>query len=112
MAATPIASPLCRGHFDGRRVAVTSAARGIGYSIARGFAQSGAAVFLIDRDDYVKQAAEALRDDGFDAHATPPRPATSFNRSSWAWGNLTPTDGGNRRHVIYLAHPPRFPRAK
>jgi meso-butanediol dehydrogenase/(S,S)-butanediol dehydrogenase/diacetyl reductase len=70
MSSAPIASPLYRGHFEGRRIAVTGAARGIGYAIARGFAESGAAVFMIDRDAHVKKAVEALRDDGFDAYGT------------------------------------------
>jgi meso-butanediol dehydrogenase/(S,S)-butanediol dehydrogenase/diacetyl reductase len=61
-----IASALFRGHFDGRRVAVTGAARGIGNAIVRGFAESGAAVTMIDRDDQVEKEAQALRSDGFD----------------------------------------------
>jgi meso-butanediol dehydrogenase/(S,S)-butanediol dehydrogenase/diacetyl reductase len=65
----PVASLLYRGHFDGRRVAVTGAARGIGYAIARGFAESGAAVFLLDRDEQVDQAAQMLCNDGFEAHS-------------------------------------------
>ncbi|GFG52425.1 SDR family oxidoreductase [Mycolicibacterium agri] len=66
--SSPVASPLYRGHFDGRRVAVTGAARGIGKAIARGFAESGAAVFLLDRDEHVDKAAQLLRDEGFEAH--------------------------------------------
>lgn len=67
---TTVASTLYRGHFVNRRVAVTGAARGIGYAIVRGFAESGASVYLIDRDDHVKQAAENLRLEGFDALGT------------------------------------------
>ena len=67
MSGTGIAATLYRGHFVGRRVAVTGAARGIGRAIARGFAESGASVFLIDRDQSVKVAIEEFRRDGLEA---------------------------------------------
>lgn len=55
------------GHFVDRKVIVTGAARGMGLSIARAFAESGASVMLIDRDDSVLEAATILAQDGLDA---------------------------------------------
>ncbi len=43
------------------------AARGL-RAIVRGFVESGASMFLIDRDDFVKQVVEDLRGEGFDVH--------------------------------------------
>ena len=37
-------------------------------AIVRGFVESGASMFLIDRDDFVKQVVEDLRGEGFDVH--------------------------------------------
>ncbi|MGE0801321.1 MAG: SDR family NAD(P)-dependent oxidoreductase [Lautropia sp.] len=48
--------------FDGERVLVTGAAGGIGAALAAGFAESGAAVVMVDRDaQRVAAAADALR---------------------------------------------------
>ena len=43
------------------------AARGL-RAIVRGFVESGASMFLIDRDDFVEQVVEDLRGVGFDVH--------------------------------------------
>lgn len=60
------ASGIFSGHFSGRTAVVTGAARGMGLTISRSFAEAGAAVLLVDRDDQVHIAAEALRDAGLD----------------------------------------------
>lgn len=64
-----ISSPIFATAFTGRRVVVTGAARGIGAGIATAFAESGASVFLVDRDPQVTTTADELRSAGFDADA-------------------------------------------
>ena len=59
--------PLFAGHFTGRRVVVTGAARGIGLGIATAFAEAGASVLVTDRDPHVVEAGEALAARGLDA---------------------------------------------
>jgi meso-butanediol dehydrogenase/(S,S)-butanediol dehydrogenase/diacetyl reductase len=66
---TQSASPIFNGHFTGRKVLVTGAARGMGLTIARAFAQAGAAVMLLDRSDAVLDAAAAMVEEGLDARA-------------------------------------------
>ncbi|MCJ1697480.1 SDR family oxidoreductase [Rathayibacter caricis] len=63
-----VASPIYLDHFTGRVAAVTGSGRGIGLALARAFAESGASVLLIDRDAVVEQAAQELREAGYDAH--------------------------------------------
>lgn len=58
---TQAASDIFTGHFSGRNVVITGAARGMGMTIARAFGEAGGAVFLIDRaDDVVNSAAELV----------------------------------------------------
>lgn len=64
---TETASSLFAGHYEGRKVVVTGAARGMGLTIARSFAEAGAAVLLLDRADDVIAAATALAGAGLDA---------------------------------------------
>lgn len=54
---------------DGEVALVTGSYRGLGYSIARGFARAGAAVVINGRDGAaVEEAASVLREDGLDAY--------------------------------------------
>ncbi|MFC8181744.1 SDR family NAD(P)-dependent oxidoreductase [Rhodococcus sp. NPDC057297] len=69
MPGKAVSADLYRGHFTNKYVAVTGAARGIGLAIARAFAESGATVCLIDRDDYVQFASDDLKADGLDVCA-------------------------------------------
>ncbi|ART70305.1 SDR family oxidoreductase [Mycobacterium dioxanotrophicus] len=94
MPDTGDATSLFRGHFSGRRVAVTGSAHGIGHTIARGFAENGASVFLIDRDEHVTQAVETLCADGFDALGAQAdvtdehQMAAAFDQMASTWGKL------------------------
>ena len=64
------ASIAARFRLDGRVAVVTGASKGIGEAIARGLAEFGATVVVSSRmQDAVDAIAEALRADGFDAHA-------------------------------------------
>jgi meso-butanediol dehydrogenase / (S,S)-butanediol dehydrogenase / diacetyl reductase len=69
MSMETTASSIFSGHFAGRTAVVTGAARGMGFTIARSFAEAGAAVLLIDRDDSVHSAATELREAGLDARS-------------------------------------------
>jgi meso-butanediol dehydrogenase/(S,S)-butanediol dehydrogenase/diacetyl reductase len=64
-----VASTIYDGHFAGRSAVITGAGRGIGLSVARAFAESGASVLLVDRDTVVEDAASDLRADGLSARA-------------------------------------------
>lgn len=61
------ASDIFDGHFSGRKVVVTGAARGMGLTIARAFGQAGAAVLLLDRLEDVVNSAKQLAHSGIDA---------------------------------------------
>jgi len=51
----------------GRRILVTGAARGLGFSFARTLCESGARVVLADlREELLQQSVSTLRDQGFD----------------------------------------------
>lgn len=65
---TTVASTMYAGQFTGKSVVVTGAGRGIGLAVARAFAESGASVLLVDRDEVVETAAEHLRAEGLDVH--------------------------------------------
>lgn len=57
---------------EGQTAIVTGAARGIGYSIARGFAEAGAKTFINDiNPKAAEEAVKSLRDLGLDASALP-----------------------------------------
>lgn len=54
--------------FSGKTALVAGAAGGIGFAVAKAFAQSGAKVALADiNDEALKAAVQSLQDDGFDA---------------------------------------------
>jgi gluconate 5-dehydrogenase len=56
---------------EGRLALVTGSGQGIGFALARGLAEHGAAVVLNGRSaDKIEKAAAALRDDGFAVHST------------------------------------------
>ncbi|HEY3046859.1 MAG TPA: SDR family oxidoreductase [Polaromonas sp.] len=55
------------GLVAGRRILVTGAARGLGFSFARTLCESGARVVLADlREELLQQSVSTLRDQGFD----------------------------------------------
>lgn len=56
------------GLVQGRRILVTGAARGLGFSFARTLCESGARVVLADlREELLQQSVATLRAEGFDA---------------------------------------------
>jgi len=69
------------------------AARGL-RAIVRVFPESGASMFLIDRDDFVKQVVEDLRGEGFDVHVAladvtdEAQMVRVFAEIGEVWGNL------------------------
>ena len=93
-----IALPWCR-HTAPRTHGDGDAARGL-RAIVRGFVESGASMFLIDRDDFVKQVVEDLRGEGFDVHVEladvtdEAQMVRAFAEIGEVWGNL---DTGQQR---------------
>jgi NAD(P)-dependent dehydrogenase (short-subunit alcohol dehydrogenase family) len=88
-----------------------AAARGL-RAIVRGFVESGASMFLIDRDDFVKQVVEDLRGEGFDVHvaladvtdeAQMVRPLAEIGE---VWGNLYTLVNNARIITIKDLEPP------
>lgn len=72
MSVGAIASPPEAFSLAGKVALVTGAARGIGFSIARGFAKAGAHVVINDvRADAAEAAAAVLREQGLQAEALP-----------------------------------------
>ncbi|GCE38547.1 1,6-dihydroxycyclohexa-2,4-diene-1-carboxylate dehydrogenase [Rhodococcus sp. USK10] len=55
--------------FDGKVVAVTGAAQGIGLTVATRLAAEGASLILIDRADLVHDVAKGLRENRTEAHS-------------------------------------------
>lgn len=55
--------------FDGKVVAVTGAAQGIGLTVATRLAAEGASLILIDRADLVHEVAKGLRENRTEAHS-------------------------------------------
>ncbi|BAH50348.1 1,6-dihydroxycyclohexa-2,4-diene-1-carboxylate dehydrogenase [Rhodococcus opacus] len=55
--------------FDGKVVAVTGAAQGIGLTVATRLAAEGASLILIDRAELVHDVAKGLRENGTEAHS-------------------------------------------
>jgi len=72
MTAPAIPAPPAAFSLAHQTALVTGAGRGIGFSIARGFAQAGARVVINDiRPDAAEQAAASLREFGHAAEALP-----------------------------------------
>ena len=87
------------------------AARGL-RAIVRGFVESDASMFLIDRDDFVKQVVEDLRGEGFDVHVAL-ADVTDEAQMVWAfaeigevWGNLYTQVNNARIITIKDLEPP------
>jgi len=66
MTTATSAEALFAGHFDGRRVVVVGAARGIGRAVGAAFARAGAGVRLVDVTEGVHATAAQLREEGLD----------------------------------------------
>ena len=87
------------------------AARGL-RAIVRGFVESGASMFLIDRDDFVKQVVEDLRGEGFDVHVAladvtdEVQMVRAFAEIGEVWGNLYTQVNNARIITIKDLEPP------
>lgn len=87
------------------------AARGL-RAIVRGFVESGASMFLIDRDDFVKQVVEDLRGEGFDVHVAladvtdEAQMVRAFAEIGEVWGNLYTQVNNARIITIKDLEPP------
>lgn len=70
--STPSSRPIADFSLEGRIALVTGAGRGIGYSIAHGFAQAGATVVINDvSPEAAESACESLRAEGLKAEPQP-----------------------------------------
>ena len=87
------------------------AARGL-RAIVRGFVESGDLVFLIDRDDFVKQVVEDLRGEGFDVHVAladvtdEAQMVRAFAEIGEVWGNVYTLVNNARIITIKDLEPP------
>ena len=87
------------------------AARGL-RAIVRGFVESGASMFLIDRDDFVKQVVEDLRGEAFDVHVAladvtdEAQMVRAFAEIGEVWGNLYTLVNNARIITIKDLEPP------
>ena len=81
-------------------------------AIVRGFVESGASMFLIDRDDFVKQVVEDLRGEGFDMHVAladvtdEAQMVRAFAEIGEVWGNLYTQVNNARIITIKDLEPP------
>jgi len=87
------------------------AARGL-RAIVRGFVESGASMFLIDRDDFVEQVVEDLRGVGFDVHVAladvtdEAKMVRAFAEIGEVWANLYTQVNNARIITIKDLEPP------
>ncbi len=81
-------------------------------AIVRGFVESGASMFLIDRDDFVKQVSEDLRGEGFDVHVAladvtdEAQMVRAFAEIGEVWGNVYTLVNNARIITIKDLEPP------
>ena len=81
-------------------------------AIVRGFVESGASMFLIDRDDFVKQVVEDLRGEGFDVHVAladvtdEAQMVRAFAEIGEVWGNVYTLVNNARIITIKDLEPP------
>lgn len=91
---TPACSPIFKGSFTGKTVVVMGGAQGIGATITRAFAESGAEVLMTDVKDDVADvaaamAAEGLAVEGIRADVTSDDDVSAvFARADEKWGKL------------------------
>lgn len=87
-------SQVFNGHFKGRSVVVMGAAKGIGATIGRAFAGSGASVLLVDLSEEVLEVAKQINAEGGSAEAMTANVtadedvARVFAQAADLWGRL------------------------